>query len=201
MNIEIKKSKVILVEGQRDKNFFDAFIKYLRIEDMQVISIEGKDKLNRKLKAFKTYNIKCLGIVRDADEDAKSAFQSVCSALKNAGFPIPKRPLELMGYNPSVITLIIPLNDEGCLETLCFEAYDDNSLKNCIDEYFNCLKNNGIEFLKKCKEDKAKLQVLLAAEEPEIDVGIAAIKGLFNFDSKEYEPIREFLNIIKDCSL
>ncbi len=199
INIEIKKSKVILVEGKNDENFFIAFIEYLQIENIQVLSIGSKNNLNKVLKAIKTYNINCLGIVRDADEDAKSAFKSVCSALKNAGLPIPKIPLELAKGKPSVITLIIPPNSKGCLETICFEAYDDNNLKNCVHEYFNCLEKNNVEFSTECKKDKAKLQVLLAAERPEINVGIATKKGLFNFDSEEFKPIIDFLNVIKDC--
>ncbi len=199
INIEIKEPKVILVEGKSDENFFTAFIKYLKIDGVQIISMGSKDNLSNILKAIKTYNIKCLGIVRDADEDAESAFKSVCSALKNAGLPVPQRPLELAKGNLSVVTLIIPLNGEGCLETLCFEAYDDNNLKNCVHEYFNCLEKNNVRYTTECKKDKAKLQVLLAALEPEINIGTASVKGLFNFDSKEFESIRDFLNIIKDC--
>ncbi len=197
--IEVKKPKVILVEGKSDEKFFDAFIKHLQIEGVQIISTGSKDNLSKVLKAIKTYNIKCLGIVRDADEDAESAFKSVCSALKNAGLPVPKRPLELAKGKPSVITLIIPPNSKGCLETICFKTYDDNNLKNCVYEYFNCLEKNNVKFSTECKKDKAKLQVLLAAERPEINVGIATKKGLFNFDSEEFKPIIDFLNVIKDC--
>ena len=103
----IDKPKLLLVEGKDEELFFCSMIKKMRYtSEIDVWSIDGKDKLRRGLKAVKIASgyplLTSLGVIRDADNNADSAFQSVCSALRNTGWPVPTRPLESTGDSPKV---------------------------------------------------------------------------------------------------
>ena len=47
--IEIKKNHLMIVEGQDEFRFFNAFFKYHNISDIQVIDIGGKTHLKIEL--------------------------------------------------------------------------------------------------------------------------------------------------------
>ncbi|CAB3288031.1 protein of unknown function [Methanocaldococcus lauensis] len=86
-NEKIESEKVLFVEGKDEENFFEELLNYMGITDVQIISYEGKDNLKNKLEAItKTpgfSKVQIFGIVRDADEDVRGAFQSVRDTLKN----------------------------------------------------------------------------------------------------------------------
>lgn len=128
MAVRIEKSRVLVVEGRDEELFFTAFIDNckdkLNLPDIQILPVGGKSRLPGNLKALVKSpgfsEIISLGIVRDADEDARAAFQSVCSALRSAGLSAPPAPLVSAGSNPSVSVIILPGdNNPGMLEDLC----------------------------------------------------------------------------------
>ena len=95
--VEITQEVQLLVEGNDERNFFDAFIKYLSISNVQIHSFGGKDKLRSSLLGLVSAPgfrqiVKIVGIVRDADKSAERAFQSVRDSLENASLPAPTQP-------------------------------------------------------------------------------------------------------------
>ena len=82
----ILKEKVVAVEGKDDVNFFDALLKYLEITDVEVRDVAGKENFRRKLPALVRMrgfsDVKVLVVVRDADNDANAAFESIRNLLK-----------------------------------------------------------------------------------------------------------------------
>lgn len=79
--------------------------------------------------------------MRDADENARAAFQSICSALKFVGLPVPPAPMVSSGSNPSVAAFVLPGEDKpGALEDLCLEAFQGEPVMSCVKEYFGCAK-------------------------------------------------------------
>ena len=97
--------------------------------------------------------VSSLGIVRDADEDPIAAFQSVCTAIKNADTEVkhiklipPKKPLEFSNSNPKIAIMIIPnINSPGRLEDICLKAVEDDPAISCVDDFFNCLQQKGLD--------------------------------------------------------
>ena len=80
----------LLVEGNDQRNFFRAFVRHLAIEDAQIWNYGGVNDLGRFLRAFVSEpgfqeSVQSVGIVRDAEDSAVSAFQSVQSSLTGAG--------------------------------------------------------------------------------------------------------------------
>ncbi len=85
------------------------------------------------------YQVVSLGITRDADNSAKSAFTSVCDSLKNCGLPYPSQPGKIVGDKPKISVLILPgSQNPGMLEDVCLKAVDLNQLQ-CVDDYLKCV--------------------------------------------------------------
>ena len=70
--IEIKKNHLMIVEGQDEFRFFNAFFKYHNISDIQIIDIGGKTQFKNRIRAVVIsqyyHQVKSIGIVRDADD-------------------------------------------------------------------------------------------------------------------------------------
>jgi hypothetical protein len=125
--LKISKPKLLIVEGKEEEFFFDAFINHLDIQEVQVAGIGGKGKIRPNLKALiidsNFPQVVSLGIIRDADESAENAFQSVRESLLAAGLPSPKRALSFVKGSPRVAVMILPArNQQGELEDLCLNA-------------------------------------------------------------------------------
>ena len=120
--IRIESEFQLLVEGNDERNFFEAFIDHLSINvqvqsfdrknfcskcsqsipDIQIQNFKSKDKLRKFLPMFVVApgfrdKVRSIGIVRDAEmqdaeKSAENAFKSVQDALKNAGLPAPDCP-------------------------------------------------------------------------------------------------------------
>ena len=144
---QIKNRTQLLVEGKDALNFFAAFAKHLTLTGIQIQDFGGVNDLGDFLEAFSTapgfHKVDSVGIVRDAEKPdetsvtgtrdaergaplrreatraAESAFQSVCTALGNAGLPVPRSAIEKTVSRPVVSVLILPgSREDGMLETL-----------------------------------------------------------------------------------
>lgn len=199
--IEIKEPHLLVVEGKDEEKFIGALIKRLTLPaPLQIFGIGGKTQLRGNLKAltlspnFST--VDSLGIMRDADEDPAAAFQSVCSDLKNAGLPVPAKPLESASGRPRVTVMILPAeNEKGMLEDVCLKAVAQDLTKACIDQYFQCVKEqDGIH---PRNIAKARVQIFLASQlEPGKRLGESAETGYWPLEHEAFEPINKFLQSI-----
>lgn len=194
------KPALLIVEGKEDEMFFKALIKHLKLANIQVSAVGGKDKMPNRIGAIALEpnflnNVLSLGIVRDADASAASTFQSVCSLLKKANLAVPKKVLQpssaiVSEGNPCVIVMTIPIGkSSGILEDVCLESVKEEPTTDCVNTYFDCLSTKHDKHVM----PKAKLQVYLAAREPELRLGEAAEKHFWNWDHPVFEPIKDFL--------
>jgi len=199
----ISQPAVVLVEGNEDKRFFGALVKRLNLDTFQVFAVGGKAKFAGWLRAIKSSpgfaTVRHLIVIRDADEDPKAAFQSIRTALINAGLPAPERPLASTGDTRPVVTIaILPGGDRpGKLEDLCLESVNQDPAFSCLDEYFKCLESclPPEEFPQDLS--KAKVHAFLASRrEPDLRLGEAAEKGYWPLDSESFTSIKELLRKI-----
>ncbi len=194
---EISSPYQLIVEGKDDKTFFEAFFENLGISGVQIHSLDGKNNLNDFLKAFALtpgfYIVKAIGIIRDSNSDPKASFQSVQTALANAGLPVPEKEIVPAGENPRVSVLMIPgIEESGSLEALCLQAVSDCPAISCVESYIDCLKKNKLKLQPNIY--KAKLQAYLASlDEYTRDLGLAAKKSVWPFTSPAFNRIRDFL--------
>jgi hypothetical protein len=195
--LEIKRSKLLIVEGKEDELFFSAFCHHLRLNDIQVLSIGGKTQLPSNLKALKGVTgfsqVIALGIIRDADEDANAAFQSVCSALQHAGLPIPTKPMTPAPGHPRVLVMILPDNQSpGALEDVCLKAIAGTPAMRCVDEFFCCLQRHHLPPPKNLSKAKV-LAYLTSLPEPDKRLGESAQAGYWDWDHPAFSDLKDFL--------
>ena len=194
----IEKSRLLVVEGPDDSRFLSALLRHLGREgEFDIRSLEGVSNFSQMMQTFPGISgfaqVESLGVIRDADQNAQSAFQSVCSALGNAHLSVPERPLSIAGEKPRVSVFIWPdCQSVGTLETLCLLSVRDDPAMDCVEQYFECLTHQ-LETIPKTLH-KAHLHTFLASrEKPGLRLGEAAEKGYWPWDHAVFEPIKRFL--------
>ena len=170
------KTRLLLVEGKEDQEFFIQLGAHLQlIEDwpLHILQCCGTTKLTQILyeimKSSRFKAIEQIGIVRDADYGT-DAFQSVQSAIEHAckeaqqRLTVPRGPLLPSGGTPSISAMIMPSGErEGMLEDLVLDAFQHDPVTSCVDAYFKCLGDSGIEPLPN-RLPKARLRAFITGK-------------------------------------
>jgi hypothetical protein len=196
----LSKPKLLIGEGKEEVDFFTAFLTHLNITDVQVEQYGGKQELPSYLKTLVVrpdyQNVVSLGITRDADNSAQSAFQSVCSSLNRASLPVPSKPGEIVGDSPQVSIMILPDGqNSGMLEDLFLTAIETDPVLPCVDEYFDCVYRTSGR--KPNNMAKARVHTWLASQlEPDKRLGEAAKAGYLPWDSPGFDSLKQFLEAL-----
>lgn len=209
--VEIKKDKLLLVEGNDDQNFFQKLLQEIVLNDIQIIPMGGKENFGtinfkKVIIAPGFREVKSLGIVRDADDNADNAFRGICTVLKECGLPVPAQPMEIISASLKLrecdlpmelkvgVLVIPPGAAKGEIEDLCLTAINEYNELECIENYFRCLKEK-LPLDKFPKElSKAKIQAFLASREESVPhLGIAAQRGFFPLGHNIFKDIKIFL--------
>lgn len=111
---EIVMTKLLIVEGNHERDFFEAWFVHSGITDIQVMPIGGKTFLPGNMKALKKQanfaNVASLVIIRDADDQPLGAFQSVYAAIEGAGLVPPPVIEQFITYeNIKIAVMIMPV--------------------------------------------------------------------------------------------
>lgn len=205
--IEIHKSKLLLVEGNHERDFFEAWLAQLGIIDIQVMPIAGKTLLRENLEIvvkrpqFQDGKVVCLVVVRDADDNPAGAFQSVSDALVAYGLTPPAGPWMLAdGVVPRTGIVLMPaLNSHGALEELLLQTVQADALATEANQYIqfavDTLNVNGQRRPPPPhRYGKAKIHAFLSTfEEPDKDPGKAALSGVWDFTHPALTPLLQIL--------
>ena len=190
----------LLVEGNDQRNFFEALVEHLKLPGVQIRNFGGVDELRNYLAGFVNmahfFIVRQIGIVRDAETSASSAFQSVQSALRNADLPVPDQPATMALGEPKVGVLVLPDGaDSGMLETLLCETFARTPVDRCIDELFVCVSRVLPSEPKRL--EKARCRVWLATKsEPHLSVGVADKRGYWDLDHSALAGVQAFLKAL-----
>ena len=195
---------LLLVEGRDEVNLFEKFVQHCLDDDaqsVQVLEVGGKDQFRRHLALIKTDararpNLRAIGVVRDADDSARSSFQSVCDGIRSVGYEPPGAHGEFSNAELPIGVFIVPDGSRGgAIETLCRESVRAESAANCVDEYLACLTRHAA--LRSRNEDKTFTHAYLAAlEDPTARVGEGAQQGVWDFHSQAFEGLSRFIRAL-----
>ncbi len=196
----ITLDKVLLVEGHDAFQFFKALLRYLNMLcEIEIRNFGGVNDLDYldTLKITDGFDrVSSLAIMRDAESNAVSAFESVCSILRGSGFDVPLEPMKVTEGSPKVSVFILPdCTNDGSLETLCLQTVENDPAMPCVNDFFTCIRNSSLEFPKNM--EKATLQAFLASRKrPNLLLGQAAHRGYWPWEDTSLDSLKEFLNRI-----
>lgn len=200
----ISESRVLLVEGKDEFMFFSSLLGATPgLSPFQVIPV-GKEKLRDSLSIIRemfdraALTCEALGVVRDADEDASGAFQSVRDALCDGEWASPGRPGrhgEVTSDFPKIGVFIMPDGRQrGALETLCRRAVEDTEAGRCATEYLRCMERAGRIAGVAARRDKAFAHTYLAgSDDPVARVGEGAQQGIWDYTHAVFSPLVDFV--------
>lgn len=196
--IEIRYGAQLVVEGNDQRNFFAAMLRHLNLGGVEIQNFGGVNELRDFLENLADTDefdqiVKSVGIVRDAEISAESAFRSVQGALRNANMDVPDAPGVETGGAPSVSVFIFPDNQSaGMLETLLCRTFADTPMEDCVENFFACVGGETGERLR--RPDKSRAHAYIATTpEPQVSVGVAAQRGYWNLDHPAFDDVRRFL--------
>lgn len=193
---EPSKDIVVFVEGADECNVFASILSEINIEDIEIISVGGKDKLADQFKSAVMTpgfsKVRSFGIVQDADDDSAAAFDRVRDVLTTNKFIAPKSSGTVVESGERKVgILILPGGDrKGYLEDLFLDAYKGTPVDACVDSFAACSEATG------CKpfDSKRLAYVFLAAfDAPEPRLGRAFESGKVNGSHSSFDVIRDFL--------
>lgn len=200
----IETPRLLLVEGRDEEEFFKALLKHISVRDVQVMNYGGKAKLREHFrliaKAPGFGRLSLLAIMRDANSNASSAFQSVCDVLRHFDMPHPDVPGELTSdTKPRVGVFVLPGQERpGMLEDLCLSTVAMHPVLGCVERYMECLTERVDDIREGPRnESKARAHAFLAGM-PEIvnSVGLAAHRGYWDLDASALQDLRSFLEAL-----
>jgi hypothetical protein len=198
MSAIIQHSRIMAVEGKDEVHFFSCLLNYMGQDDIEVFDVGGTVQFNDKFPALvrrSGFNskVKKMAIIRDAEDNAENAFQSIKNILIKENITPPEKPNQFSIGKPNVGIFIMPGDFEnGMLEDLCLRTVKDHPAVKCVDVFIECvskLENPPRNIA------KSKAQAFLAAM-PDIvsSVGLGAEKRYWDFSSDELKKLKNFLS-------
>lgn len=142
---ELDKPKLLIGEGKDEILIFGALLNHLGIDDVKVEDFGGKHKLPDYLDTLQLrpgfHDLRSLGVTRDADSDAMSAFTSVRDHLTARNLVSPVSSGNIAEGTPRIGVVILPDGQQqGMLEDLCLTAFQTDPVIDCLEKYFECIK-------------------------------------------------------------
>ncbi len=198
---QITADQLLLVEGKDECAFFNKWLPQITTSTVQIIEIGGKDNFNKrfpiivKLNGFR--DVKRLGFIRDAEDDAKGAFDSFKEILirnrltsASAAGTVQSDDLPHLGI------WIMPDNrSPGSIETLCWNLIpQDDQRRTCTESFIECLRTTLPPNSLPKRIEKTKVQAYLGSrDKPLRETGRAAQAGVWDFTHGQLNNLREFL--------
>jgi hypothetical protein len=193
---EIRNDKLIVTEGKDDALVCAAVMTLLDVNGIYARGLGGKHDFRRKVAALVRTpgfeNVISLGVVHDADESAEGAFQAARNALLLNDLPAPDEPEVPVPGPPRVEVVILPgKGANGTLEDICLASVTPSPHIDCVDAYFLCLQENGLQ---PANAGKARAQAYLAQRDPAyMSPGLAAVSGAWRLDHDAFAPLRNLI--------
>ena len=200
--LRVASERLLLVEGKDEYNLITALTEHCLAESaasVQVVEAGGRTQFQARIRAVlqdaakRRVALRAVGVIRDADTDARAAWDSVHGALTSAGLQAPTAHGDFSDGHPGAGIFIIPDGEaQGALETLCVRSVAETSGGECVERYLACLQEEGA--LVSRKRDKSFAHAWLASRgNPVARVGEAALQGEWDFDHPAFAPLVRFV--------
>ena len=180
-----------------------ALVRHLGISDIQVIQYKSKYNLRTFLRTFTALSgfasVKSLAVVADVNSNRNGAEDRIRDALSAVNLPSPREPLKLLSQdNMRVCYLVVPHEAEsGMIEDVCLDSVQADPAIDCVDQYFECIKQTNVRGPREVWLAKARLHAFLASRErPDLRLGEAADAGIWDFEADAFRPLKTLLELL-----
>ena len=209
----ILKQSLIFCEGRDELHFLIAWLNSKPLadlpgfaDDIQVVDFHGNNDLYPELASYKAMDnfntVHHLLIIRDAEQNASAAVQSIQSALHRNGFTFPDSPAQWIhdAQNDIHLGFLLfpscnsrPVN--GTLEDLCLQLLagkDAPEYMNRVDSFLAELETWRGKFSRKFK---TRLHTYFSVSDKftGLKIGEAAEANAFDWSRKELDTLKDFV--------
>ena len=209
MAIEIKATKLLLVEGGDEVSVFEHMLPILGVTDVQVVNCGGNVQFKNVFPALSKSpsfsDVESYAVIQDADADAHAAFQRIQSVLDRCQQPVPKSVNSFVSSKGvKVGVYILPGNGEsGMLEDLYLKTLGGHPLLDCIDRCVDelkavcppCSDKGGFGLSSNLSKARA-LGTFMATKGPHNRLGHAAKDGYWDLSHGAMSDLASFLKNI-----
>src|SRR3954465_11195922 len=181
---------ILACEGCDDRAFLASMLDYLGIQHGRIDEYGGKPALPRYLRGLRDSSdfrmTRALGIVRDADDGADRAWQSVLDRLSQLGLLSPTAHGQIDsgafphdGVVRTIGVFIMPDgHSPGALEELCLRAVANDAALHCVGQFLSCVMTRTGVGSPEQHVPKAHLNAWLASRtNPSLRLGQAIASG------------------------
>ncbi len=191
--VKINYKTLLAVEGQDEARVLKKYLEFLKITDVQIENVGGKDKfplaLPTVIEAAKE-NLETLAIIRDAEVSQEDTLKSIQSLLKKLNLPCPDKPGVFVSGRLNVGFFILPgFQQSGMLEDLFLKSLEEHPAMSCVNSFFSCVDSLSE---KPSNLSKSKTLAFLSTQKKFVNkLGEAAEQGIW--DNSFVHP--SFLNL------
>ena len=198
----IQQNTILFVEGKIACKFIHKFLEKNELNQKVQISnygsheeLESKLKVISKLPNFKE-KVTTLAILADVEYDKtySGRIDSYKKQIKACEFYIESLSQEFSNCQFADIDrrigiYLFPNNKEqGMMETLLYSSIEDQNIKNCIENYFEC---SNAEITNK---DKARVASFLSIKYPQKpELWTSFDKNIWDFEHEKFNGLKKFL--------
>ena len=198
--ISFEKEKIIAVEGNDDKLFFERLLEKLEILDIQVLDMGGKGEFKNKFPDIQLFsgfsNVRKVVAILDADNSYQNSKQSIEHTI-NRVLKASSNPKEFSSSNPAVAYFIMPNNkDRGMMETLCVLSQKTSPAMKQVDKFIDAVNSDTAIKEKPKNEDKAKAQAYLAIMPEIAKYAYGIVKNYWDLSHTDFKELIKFLKSI-----
>lgn len=191
-------SRLFLAEGDSEKFYYQQVLERHGVSDSSIFCFEGISSLGTFLKGVADgigfENLKCLGLMIDANSDPISRAASVGGLFRRHGVSLDNGKIfrnEICATNPCPIGIFISPGSRriGSIEFMIFEEVREHPLHACIQEYAACA--TGVHG---AIHEKALIQMFISSlSERLCGVGRAFQAKIFHSEHHAYEELDKLI--------
>jgi hypothetical protein len=203
---------LLICEGHDDVCFFQQLINARRLPNFDIVTTGksgydgGNTKFGAKLNSIKNNPafdlLTDILLVSDNDEDHHTSFHKICNQISDAEFEAPKSPLTRTSQKPSIMVMMLPLDQKpGNLELVCNDAAEVSKLGRAIASSVNRFQELlGADAWPPPRRGKFWLRSYLAATATDPFVPLSAVFSdranhhLIPLTDRSFKPIADVLN-------
>lgn len=83
------------------------------------------------------------------------------------------------------------------IEDVCLDSVKTDPAMECVDLYFECISQAEMQGPREVWMSKARVHAFLASRDrPDLRLGEAAEKGIWEFDTDAFLPLKDLLSIL-----